>query len=57
MMQPAYYQVRVQGYIDQAALPGILAQLSDPGLPLLSVHEVLADDQRAHSPFKKDGAR
>lgn len=74
VMQPAYYQIHVRGYldqdwqdwfggltishpeegitalsgllIDQAALHGILSQLYGLGFPLLSVHEVLADDQR-----------
>lgn len=74
VMQPAHYQIRVRGYldqgwqdwfgglaishpeegvtalsgrlIDQAALHGILSQLYGLGFPLLSVQEVLADDQR-----------
>lgn len=32
--------------LDQAALHGILTQLYGLGFPLLSVHEVLADDRR-----------
>ncbi len=43
--------------IDQAALHGILTQLYGLGFPLLSVHEVLADDQRLPSPSEKDGGR
>lgn len=36
--------------IDQAALHGILTQLYNLGLPLLSVHEASADDQLLQSP-------
>lgn len=43
--------------IDQAALHGTLTQLYSLGFPLLSVYEVLADDQRLQSPFEKDEGR
>ena len=43
--------------IDQATLHGMLTQFYDLGFPLLSVQEVMADDQRLQSPFKKDEER